>query len=347
MPMDLEERDEFRAVCRDFFAKRAPVDRLRRYLVEGSDFDDDLWSALVEQGWALLAVPENLDGGGGGLADLVVVAEEAGRALQGAPLVTTIAGTFVLARYGVLESHPEVLESIVAGATVTYPMGFDPTSLGERTNSAHLVADARPGSYLLVPSDSGLDLVLVDAMTKTSAVETMDLVRSFSDVGFDSSVVVASIDDRQAAIDLFTTAVVMQAAESLGVARAAFDMTLAYSKERKQFDRTIGSFQAIKHRLADMYIELQCATAAVAGAAESIDNGSEVLESIHTAKSVGGRAASWVTSQAQQVHGGIGFTWEHVLHLYIRRAKANELLLGSPAWHERALVEALAGEPVS
>jgi alkylation response protein AidB-like acyl-CoA dehydrogenase len=151
------------------------------------------------------------------------------------------------------------------------------------------------------------------------------------------------VTDPGAVAELFHTAVALQAAESLGAATTAFRLTLDYAKQRHQFDRAIGGFQAIKHRLADMYIELQCSEVAAAAAAEALDSGIDVMASVHTAKSVTGRAATWITSQAQQVHGGIGFTWEHVLHLYLRRAKVNELLLGSPAAHEVRLVAALSG----
>jgi alkylation response protein AidB-like acyl-CoA dehydrogenase len=178
---------------------------------------------------------------------------------------------------------------------------------------------------------------------RVEPLPTMDLTRSFCDVTVPPSAWVGFVTDPRAAAELLDTAVALQAAESVGVAATAFRLTLDYAKQRHQFDRAIGGFQAIKHRLADMHIELQCAEVAAAAAAEALDAGIDVAASVHTAKSVAGRAAAWITSQAQQVHGGIGFTWEHVLHLYLRRAKVNELLLGSPAAHEVRLVAALGG----
>ena len=124
-------------------------------------------------------------------------------------------------------------------------------------------------------------------------------------------------------------------------------MTVSYAGQRSQFGRPIGSFQAVKHRIADMFVELEGARAATRDAAEAVEaDRADAAFAVHTAKSWTGRAASWITSEAIQLHGGIGFTWEHDLHLLQRRAKVNELLLGTPAWHEEqltGLLEAGAG----
>jgi alkylation response protein AidB-like acyl-CoA dehydrogenase len=169
----------------------------------------------------------------------------------------------------------------------------------------------------------------------------MDLTRSFCDVTVPPGAWAGFVTDPGAVVELFRTAVALQAAESVGTARTAFCLTLDYARQRHQFDRAIGGFQAIKHRLADMYIELQCSEVAAAAAAEALDSGIDVAASVHTAKSVTGRAATWITSQAQQVHGGIGFTWEHDAHLYFKRARASATLLGSPAWHRERLLRTL------
>ena len=361
MTMTAAERADFRALCRDFFARRAGEDRLRRYLeTPAPGFDQELWKDIGELGVVLAALPEELDGGEAGVQDLAVAAEEAGRVLQGAPLATTLAAARVLTRYGFLAGHPKIREALEAGAVATFPHDLGPDLAGVGPAAAgspgadlagevlaHLVPDLVPGAVLVVPVRRPGGVALGIAVGDGLRVEprsTMDLTRSFGDVTVPPGAWAGFVDDPAAAPELFHTAVALQAAESLGVAATAFQLTLNYAKQRHQFDRAIGSFQAIKHRLADMYIELQCAEVAAAAAAEALDTGSDVAASVHTAKSVAGRAAAWITSQAQQVHGGIGFTWEHVLHLYLRRAKVNELLLGSPAVHEVQLVAALGAE---
>ena len=350
MTMTAAERADFRALCADFFARQAGQDRLRRYLeTPAPGFDQPLWTDLTKLGVVLAALPEDLDGGGAGVQDLAVAVEEAGRVLHGAPLATTLTAARVLARYGFLDEHPEVLAALAAGAVAAFPhdLGPDLAAADPAGDTlAHLVPDPVPGAVLVVPvrHAGGTALgITVCAGLRIEPLSTMDLTRSFCDVTVPPGAWAGFVTGPAAATEMFRTAVVLQAAESLGVATTAFRLTLDYAKQRHQFDRAIGGFQAIKHRLADMYIELQCAEVAVADAAAALDSGTDVTAAVHTAKSVTGRAAAWITSQAQQVHGGIGFTWEHVLHLYLRRAKVNELLLGSPAAHEVRLVAALGG----
>jgi alkylation response protein AidB-like acyl-CoA dehydrogenase len=348
MTMTAAERADFRALCGDFFARQAGQDRLRRYLeTPAPGFDQDLWADLTKLGVVLAALPEDLDGGGAGVQDLAVAVEEAGRTLHGAPLATTLTAARVLAQYGFLDAHPGIRAALEAGAVATFPhdLGPDLTVADPASDTlAHLVPDPGPGAVLVVPvrHAGGTALgVTICAGLRVEPLSTMDLTRSFCDVTVPPGAWAGFVTAPGAVAELFHTAVALQAAESLGVATTAFRLTLDYAKQRHQFDRAIGGFQAIKHRLADMYIELQCAEVTAAAAAEALDSGTDVAASVHTAKSVAGRAAAWVTSQAQQVHGGIGFTWEHVLHLYLRRAKVNELLLGSPSAHEVRLVEAL------
>jgi alkylation response protein AidB-like acyl-CoA dehydrogenase len=350
MTMTAAERADFRALCSDFFARQAGQDRLRRYLeTPAPGFDQELWADLTKLGVVLAAIPEDLDGGAG-VQDLAVAVEEAGRVLHAAPLTTTLTVVRVLARYGFLDEHPELLAALEEGAMATFPhdLGPDLAAADPAGDTlAHLVPDPVPGAILVVPvrhaGGTALGIAVCDGL-RVEPLSTMDLTRSFCDVTIPPGAWAGFVTDPGAAAELFHTAVALQAAESLGLATTAFRLTLDYAKQRHQFGHAIGGFQAIKHRLADMYIELQCAEVAAAAAAEALDSGTDVAASVHTAKSVTGRAAAWITSQAQQVHGGIGFTWEHVLHLYLRRAKVNELLLGSPAAHEVRLVAALGGE---
>ena len=141
---------------------------------------------------------------------------------------------------------------------------------------------------------------------------------------------------------VFDLAVVLQCAESTGIARRLLEMTVTYAGQREQFGRPIGSFQAIKHRIADLLVEAEGCRVATREAADALDAGAGPgTEAVSIAKSWVGRAASFVASHALQIHGGIGFSWEHDLHLFLRRAKVNELLLGSPAWHDERLYRTL------
>jgi alkylation response protein AidB-like acyl-CoA dehydrogenase len=343
MSFDREELEQLQQACRAFFARHASEERLRRHLEDSPSFDDELWERVAEQGWALLPFPEEQGGAGGGVADLAVIAEESGRCLQAPALTTTLTASWVLARHGVPGENEALAEELLEGAGITFSgESVDRAGNGQKTA---LVAEAEHAQYLLAPrADGGLDLVARAGFKSVEQRETMDLVRRYSDVVLGHAKPAQTIDDDTAAADLFQTAVVLQCAESVGVASALLDMTVSYAKQRQQFGRPIGGFQAIKHRLADMYIQLESAKVATSAAADAIDGDHDRAASVHTAKSVTGRAVSWIASQALQIHGGIGFTWEHVLHLYLRRAKVNELLLGTPAWHERALVDLLAEE---
>jgi alkylation response protein AidB-like acyl-CoA dehydrogenase len=175
---------------------------------------------------------------------------------------------------------------------------------------------------------------------------TMDLIRRYARVRLDG----ASLDGAVllpavAADELFDLGVVLQCAESSGVARRLLDMTITHAKQREQFGRPIGGFQAIKHRIADMLIEVEGCRVATREAADALDGGAlPGGEAVSIAKSWVGRAASFVASHALQIHGGIGFSWEHDLHLYLRRAKTNELLLGSPDWHDERLYLAILAD---
>jgi alkylation response protein AidB-like acyl-CoA dehydrogenase len=187
-------------------------------------------------------------------------------------------------------------------------------------------------------------LVIVERSAVTAEiVPTMDLTRRYARVQV-SDVPMIQLP-AVAADELFDLGVVLQCAENSGIAQQLLDMTVTYAKQREQFGRPIGGFQAIKHRIADMLIEVEGCRVATREAADALDGGAVPGgEAVSIAKSWVGRAASFVASHALQIHGGIGFSWEHDLHLYLRRAKTNELLLGSPAWHDERLYHAMRSE---
>jgi alkylation response protein AidB-like acyl-CoA dehydrogenase len=216
----------------------------------------------------------------------------------------------------------------------------------------HFVPDAHTAGHLLVDaiSDDGPLLVVVDTdadgVTRT-ARDTIDLTRQYATVEFDGTPVAedAVITSPDARAELLAAAVALQCAESVGVTRHLVEMTISYACARHQFDRPIGSFQAVKHRIADMHIQLEGAAVATEESTWAVQHRRPDADTaVHVAKSWTGRATSFVASEALQLHGGIGFTWEHDLHLFLRRAKVNELLLGSPSWHDERLFDMLAAD---
>jgi alkylation response protein AidB-like acyl-CoA dehydrogenase len=175
-------------------------------------------------------------------------------------------------------------------------------------------------------------------------MHTLDITRRYSRMRIEpgsTGVYLLDVDTPAAATDLAHIGLVLQCAESLGIASKLLAMTVEYAGQRRQFGRLIGSFQALKHRVADMLIEVEGCRVATRQAAETLDLGGPAAEAVNVAKSFVGRGASYVATNALQLHGGIGFSWEHDLHLYLRRAKVNELLLGTPSEHDELLAQRL------
>jgi len=173
---------------------------------------------------------------------------------------------------------------------------------------------------------------------------TLDVTRRFSRITCSAvQLPTDSVVGGAAAVGaLFNLGVILQCAENVGIAGRLLEMTIEYAGQRTQFGKPIGSFQAIKHRIADMLIEREAARVTAWEAAEVMQRSpADCDEAVSVAKSVAARAASYAASHALQIHGGIGFTWEHDLHLYLRRAKVNELLLGTVPWHEDRIVAAM------
>ncbi|HXA58103.1 MAG TPA: acyl-CoA dehydrogenase family protein [Streptosporangiaceae bacterium] len=369
------EQEELRSALRRFFAGTSSSAQVRRLMETTIGYDPGVWTQMGDQlGLQGLAIPEEYGGSGFGFRELVIVLEEMGRVLLCAPyLASAVLAAGALLHGGDEVAKQELLPGIASGETIATLAWTEENGRWD-ASGVTMVARRQPAfeehpvvwtldgtkTYVLDGHVAGLVLVVartpgglslfavdggVAGLTRT-LLPTFDQTRKLARIDFDSVPARLIGAEGSAAGMLAATldrAAVALAAEQLGGAQRVLELSVEYAKLRHQFGRPIGGFQAIKHRLADMYIELQCAEVAAAAAAEALDSGIDVAASVHTAKSVTGRAAAWITSQAQQVHGGIGFTWEHVLHLYLRRAKANELLLGSPAAHEVQLVAALSG----
>jgi alkylation response protein AidB-like acyl-CoA dehydrogenase len=342
-----EEQAALRAVSRSMLAVSCPPQLVRSLASAGKDVDDKLWQRGAELGWIGLAVPEEHDGAGQGLVELCLAAEEIGRAAAPGAFIDSALIALALARGG----RPELVSALAGGdlkaswahhGKVVYSRDGDTLLLHGRATAVQAAASA---DWLLVTAAGaqGRCLVLLDR--SRAAIErrrTLDETRRWYDVILGEVPVRAAdvVTGDEAEIQWLTdAAAVLTSADSLGAGERLLDMTVGYVKVREQFGRPIGSFQSVKHKAADMLTTLKGARAATYHAAMGLDAGvAGASAASSAAKAFTGPGVAALAGEALQTHGGIGFTWEHDLHLYLRRAKVNEVLYGAAAEHYERLV---------
>jgi len=348
------EQDQLRAVVRAVVADRA---RARREAIAAGD-DPIAWKALVEQvGVAGLAIPEPLGGSGFGWGELAVVMEELAAGLVVVPVLSSV----VLATGALLEAGGErageLLRRLAGGqdrAALVVPLGLDPAAVAVTHGDGRLRASQVPtlgaagADILLVhaDTDAGIGLFEIDPGAPGIAVEsaeTLDLTRPMQLVSLDGveSVQLGPLDEGDAVAAVVRQGRLALAAEQVGGARACLDMAVGYARERQQFDRPIGSFQAVKHLLADLFVNVEAAVAALADAVRCVGEPRHD-QAVAIAASVAGDAFVDNAEANIHVHGGIGFTWEHDAHLYYRRAITASSLFGHPRALDRELGRQLA-----
>jgi alkylation response protein AidB-like acyl-CoA dehydrogenase len=306
-----EERQLLRETVAALVDKHASPAAVREAMASERGYDESLWKLLSEQvGAAALVVPEELGGAGGDLADAAVVIEELGKALVPTPLLgTTLAELALLAAD---QADAEAIERLAEGTSIGTVV-FDP---GYVVNGD--VAD-------VVVAADGTRLTRWTTFT-AHRVDTMDLTRRLARVEVKDSA------DIGADPGLAGRAAILLAAEQIGAATKCLDLTVDYTKDRVQFGRPIGSFQALKHRMADLYVAVQSARAVVNDAIAEPSQTSAAL-----ARVAASEAFSKVAAEAVQMHGGIAITWEHDIQLYFKRAHGSAQLLGPPREHLRRL----------
>jgi alkylation response protein AidB-like acyl-CoA dehydrogenase len=306
-----EERELLRETVAALVDKHASPAAVRGAMASERGYDESLWKLLCEQvGAAALVVPEKLGGAGGELADAAVVLEELGKALVPTPLLgTTLAELALLAAD---EPDADALEGLAEGTKIGAVV-FDP---GYVVNGD--VAD------VVIAADG----TTLSRWTNFTAhrIEAMDLTRRLARVEPKDTA------DIGADPGLADTAAILLAAEQMGAATKCLDLTVDYTKDRVQFGRPIGSFQALKHRMADLYVAVQSAHAVVNDALAEPSPTSAAL-----ARVAASEAFSKVAAEAVQMHGGIAITWEHDIQLYFKRAHGSAQLLGPPRDHLRRL----------
>lgn len=306
-----EERELLRQTVAALVEKHAPPAAVRQAIESERGYDESLWKLLCEQvGAAALVVPEDLGGAGGELADAAVVLEELGKALAPTPLLgTTLAE---LALLSADEPDADAIEQLAEGSAIGTVV-FDP---GFAVNGT--VAD-------IVVAADGKTLTRWTEFAATP-VDTMDPTRPLARLEAQATSKIGADPG------LADTAAILVAAEQIGAAAKCLDLTVDYTKDRVQFGRPIGSFQALKHRMADLYVAVQSARAVVNEAVAEPSATSAALARFSASESF-----SKVAAEAVQMHGGIAITWEHDIQLYFKRAHGSAQLLGPPREHLRRL----------
>ncbi|WP_181775253.1 acyl-CoA dehydrogenase family protein [Amycolatopsis pittospori] len=356
-----EVEEDLRASVRDLLKDRAEPAALIARTETAEPYDLKLWRTLAaDLGAAGLAVPEALGGHGASAREVAVVMEELGRSVAPVPYL----GSAVLATSALLAtdtSQAEVAErlaKLAAGTLIgalAVPLSAAPgtefpstvTADADETLSGQVrsVADASVAELIVVPAvgPDGPGLYTVDAasagVTVTEAI-SLDLTRRIADVTLENVAAKRVADASKAASALDTalvTAAGLLASEQLGIAEWALTETVRYLKERYQFGRQVGSFQSLKHRLANLYTDLVNARATARYAADCLASGEDVPIAVAVAQARNSLIAVHAAEEAIQLHGGIGMTWEHPAHLYLKRAKSDEIALGTPGRHRAAL----------
>src|SRR5271156_296951 len=335
MQFGLSESQEFlKDSARKFFAGECPSAEMRRLMETDTAYDAALWAKLTDQGYTGIIFPEAYGGVGLGKVELMLLMEEAGRALLPGPFFSTVvlAGSGLDAvaspahkqKYlapicrGEARSTVAILESNASW----YPRDIQLTaSNGKLTGEKYFVSDAAIADFIIVVARNGVFAVNSKAPgLKISPMIAMDLTRKLYVVEFNST----------PAEDI--------AAELVGGMQRTLDITVEYAKTRKQFGKPIGTFQAVQHQCADMYLETESSRSAVYYAGWALEeNSPDASTAVSIAKMYASDAARTVGNRGIQIHGGMGFTWENDVHLYYRRAKGSETAFGDATFHRERI----------
>ena len=359
-----EEQEQLRDSVRRFLTDRAPISRVRELMETEDGIDRAVWEqAGAQLGLLGLAVPEEYGGAGFSFAEQAIVLEELGAALYSGPYLAS----GVLAATALLTSPDEaarrdLLPGVASGeviATVAFTEddgSWDPAAARLAAAKAgdswrldghkSFVLDGGAAGLVLAlaVADDRLSLFAVDGgaagLTRTT-LPTLDQTRKLARLEFDGvpARLIGSPGDAATVMDrMLNVAAIALAAEQLGGAQRALDITVDYTKVRHQFGRPIGSFQGLKHRLADLLLEVESLRSAVTYAASAVaEDSPEVAVLAPLVQAYASDTYFHVVAEMIQMHGGIGFTWEHDAHLYFKRAKSSELLLGDASYHRARL----------
>jgi alkylation response protein AidB-like acyl-CoA dehydrogenase len=351
----------FASTAQAFLEKEASLSRIRELHAQGASFEPGWWRRAAELGWASLLVPEELGGGsvsGDGVSDLAVVAQQIGRTVAPGPLHPVSVVLAGLSDAENVDQHTGTIEALVAGELIASWAVYEPrrpwspltpgvtataTDSGYRLDGVkdRVEAGAESGVLLVVAAtEDGVRQFLVPSDATGVTVEaqrSLDLVKrharvSFNGVDVDASAAVGSAEQTPALIERQTQiARVLQCAEAVGIFDAVFDMTVQWAFDRHTFGRPLVSYQALKHKFADMKLWLEaCRATTKAAVAEVATRAPSAGLTVSIAKSYVGERTPVALQQCVQLHGGIGVTWEHDLHLYLRRIALYRAMYGTP-----------------
>ncbi|MEU4600505.1 acyl-CoA dehydrogenase family protein [Nocardia sp. NPDC023988] len=337
--MSSNELLEFRSSVRALLAKHATPEALRAAMDSDLGYDPKLWQLLCEQvGVAALAVPERWGGVGASLVESLMVVGELGRVLSGVPMLgSAVLGVQAVLLAGDEQACERLLPDLAEGARTAAlcwadPQGWDNYGVrvegGSLSGTAHYVLHGAQADVLLVLTDDGLfETSPTAAGVTVTPTPGLDHTRTLASITFTETPATRLGDPGTRLRDIAWAAL---AAEQVGAARRCLEMTVEYTSARVQFGRPIGSFQALKHRMADMYVLVESAESAALLAAQSLAAGSDsAAEDVWVARTHCTEAFNAVAAETIQMHGGIAITWEHDAHLYFKRAHATAELFGT------------------
>lgn len=359
-----DEHEMLRQSVRSLLADVSPIDSVRRRAEHGEGADVAVWKRASELGATSTLISEDDGGAGASVVEAAVFAQEWGRSLQPGPFIDTNVAAMALVAGG-----SPALRSSLLSATATGDVRFawcssdDAGTFGrtgfhatrgpsgglELSGVGGFVPCVADATHLIVEcavDDGRHAVVVIDAAREGVSRGPgygLDITRPLSTVTIDQVVVQPDevlVGPPESVDDLANIGATLACADGLGAAEAVLEMTVDYAMERETFGRPIGSYQAIKHQCADMVVAIEKSTVALWQAAIALRDGwPDRSRVVGVAKSVAGPACSAATNQALQILGGIGFTWEHDLHLFVRRAKADQLLYGDDRWHRFRIAE--------
>ncbi len=372
-----EEQEMLKKMARDFFAKECPMTSVRKLMADETGFSPELWKKMSELGWLGLVFPEEFGGAGMSFRDLTILLEEMGRIVFPSPFISTLllVGMPILA-FGTKAQKDELLPKIAKGELVCTLAALeedgdwwaDSINLrADRRGDQYIingtklfVPDAKAANYMLVAArtkrtenpEEGITLFLLDTKevwgTLSTNLKTMDETRKqyevvFMNVPVPAKNILGELNNGwpiMKQIALHSTAALC--AEMVGAGEKVLEMTVAYLKERVAFGVVIGSFQALQHRAADLVIGLEYSRSLMEWAAEAIkESDPDAATAVSMAKSFCGDTCKKVVAEGIQMHGGIGFTWDHDMHLYFKRVWASDAAFGDGIYHRELLANTL------
>jgi alkylation response protein AidB-like acyl-CoA dehydrogenase len=368
-----DEQEMLRQSARGVLEKECPTTLVRRLMEDDRGFDPALWKKMAELGWMGLVLPEEYGGSALNYVDLVLVLEEMGRVVLPSPFIWTMLFAEALKRAGSDAQKSALLPKIATGDLVATLAWLEPSAswdatsitLAARPNDAGFVLngvklfinDGHIADYLLVAArtggsgEDGITLFVLEhnrAGIVVAPLNTMDQTRKlteirFTDVKASSADIVGEVGKGWKTLSqIIDRGKVMLAAEMVGGAQKVLDMTVEYAKLRVQFGRPIGSFQAVQHKCANMMIDVEGAKSAVYYAAWAVSNDvPDGTVAAAVAKAAASDAFRRVSAEGIQLHGGIGFTWDHDLHLYFKRAKSSEFTFGDATYNRELIAQGI------